>query len=433
MAADLANEARRALLNVLRHGADALGRHRPTLFLGPANVVLVVVGIEPLAKGLNVSLLAFVREKRDRLLGRCRRARQRARPHGDVREELRRLEVVPALLQELVVKRLQASLPRLLLRGASTELRLRACERCLLRSRSQAAELLAGHHLALEILRSNTLLAHRRLHGVLVRLLVQGRDSLRGGETLLAHQLCALEARAVTTEGSCANGLRLLLSELLALLLLQPGPRGVNHRLGVRVLIFLNLLRSERPNSLRAAYGQVGGGVEVRLGHPSRLIDVLDACPLRLRQGRNEGIGVLAVSLKGLVGGGLCFRVRSVVSRHDFRRNLHALCSSRSFAAHVSLSSLCSCLPRASLRLIQEKSAAGLTKNTLIHPHLAGGPVVRKNTDDQGKLQLIRHLLAELTQLASPTALCGSVLGTDEDSLFFDCALVRIPHMTDAQ
>jgi hypothetical protein len=186
-------------------------------------------------------------------------------------------------LQELIVERLQPGLLRLLLSRTSRKLRLRAGKSRLLGLRAEATKLLAGHHLALKILRLHALLAHRRLDGVLVGLLVQGRDRLRRCKPLLALKLCSLNARTVAAERASLNCLRLLLGELLALLLLEPGPRGVNDRLRVRVLVLLDLLRGEGPNSLRAAHGEAGGGVEVRLGHPSRLIDVLYARLLRLR------------------------------------------------------------------------------------------------------------------------------------------------------
>jgi hypothetical protein len=168
-------------------------------------------------------------------------------------------------LQELIVERLQPGLLRLLLSRTSRKLRLRAGKSRLLGLRAEAAKLLAGHHLALEILRLHALLTHRRLDGVLVRLLIQWRDSLRGSETLLTHQLSALNARTVAAKRASLDCLGLLLGELLALLLLEPGPRGVNDRLRVRVLVLLDLLRSERPDSLRAAKRESGGGVEVWL------------------------------------------------------------------------------------------------------------------------------------------------------------------------
>ena len=126
VAADLANEAGSALLNVLRHWTDALGRHGPTLFLRASHVVDVVVGVHALAQRLDIGLLALVGEERRGLL-RCRRgARQRASAHRDICEELGDLKRVSALLQELVVDRLHASLLRLLFSSARANLRLRA-------------------------------------------------------------------------------------------------------------------------------------------------------------------------------------------------------------------------------------------------------------------------------------------------------------------
>jgi hypothetical protein len=124
VAINLANKAGCALLNVLRHGANALGRHRPALFLGPADIVNVVVGIKPFTEGLDVGFLALVREEWSGLRRLRSRARQCARPHRDVCEELRRLEVVSTRLQKLIVKRLQPGLLRLLLSRTSTKLRL---------------------------------------------------------------------------------------------------------------------------------------------------------------------------------------------------------------------------------------------------------------------------------------------------------------------
>ena len=111
------------LLDLLRHQAD----------LG-AGVALVVVAVDRLAvvrlaDVLDVLLQPPVGEEAAGLRGGGRRAGERAGAFGDVREELRRLERIRLLLQELVVEGGVLRLLRLLLRLASGELRLRTLQR----------------------------------------------------------------------------------------------------------------------------------------------------------------------------------------------------------------------------------------------------------------------------------------------------------------
>ena len=118
------------LLDLLRQQTD----------LG-AVVALVVVAVDRLAvvrlaDRLDVLFQPFVGEEAARLRRGRGRTGKRARSFGDIREELRRLERIRLLLQELVVEGGVLRLLRLLLRLASGELRLRALQRRPLRARA---------------------------------------------------------------------------------------------------------------------------------------------------------------------------------------------------------------------------------------------------------------------------------------------------------
>jgi hypothetical protein len=165
------------------------------------------------------------------------------------------------------------------------------------------------------------------LNGLLVGALIKRRDGLRRGKALLTHEGCTLYPSPVAAKRTGPDRLGLLLGLLLPLLLLEAGSSGVNYRLREWVLIALDLLRCQRTNTLRAGHSKARSSFKIRLGHPSRLIDILNAGLLRRGQRRNESARVRTVSLKGL--GGSTFRsfVNSAVTRHNFGRNLNLLCS----------------------------------------------------------------------------------------------------------
>jgi hypothetical protein len=100
------------------------------------------------------------------------------------------LEVVAALLQELLVLSSVLRLLRLLLEGACADLRLSALQRRLLGSSAKAAELLAQllHSLPIRLLRAeaHALLLLGSLKRLLVTLLIQWGNCLRLRKALLA-------------------------------------------------------------------------------------------------------------------------------------------------------------------------------------------------------------------------------------------------------
>jgi hypothetical protein len=237
------------------------------------------------------------------------------------------LERIAALLQELIVERRLSGLLGLLLRGARAKLRLRSLKGCPLPGSPKASKLLTSRQLTLQILRPNALLTCSCLNSLLIRALIEGRDGLRRGKALLTHEGCTLYPSPVAAKGTGPDRLGLLLSLLLSLLLLETGSSGINHRLRKWILIALDLLRCQRTNTLRAGHSKARSSLKIRLGHPGRLIDVLNTCLLRRGQRRNESTGVLAVCLKRLSGGTFRSFVNSAVTRHNLGRNLNLLCS----------------------------------------------------------------------------------------------------------
>jgi hypothetical protein len=130
-----------------------------------------------------------VREEAPRLRGGRRRPAESARAFRNVREELRDLEGVALLLEVLLILSRILSLLGLLTKGARTNLRLSPLQGCLLRSCAQPGDLLTCLEAASQILRNDALLLPCGLHGLLVALLIEGRNSLRRSKTLLARKL----------------------------------------------------------------------------------------------------------------------------------------------------------------------------------------------------------------------------------------------------
>ena len=217
------------LLDVLRHEADL--RARVALVVEAVNG-LAIVGLADL---LDVFLEALVREEpaAARRGGGGSIARQRPGALGDVRKELGHLEGVRLTLLKLIVEGLLACLLGLLLGLTSGHLSLRTGEASLLRIGAEAGEVLGriGAHVVALLAKGGELLPHLLgsqtvglrspqpdtllllggCEGLIVVLLVEGRDSLRLSEALLALQCGALQARAFPTKGTRADGVALLL------------------------------------------------------------------------------------------------------------------------------------------------------------------------------------------------------------------------------
>ena len=100
------------------------------------------------------------------------------------------MEVIAALLQELLILSSVLRLLGLLLKSASADLRLSALQRRLLGTRAKPAKLLAQllHSLTISLLRAetHTLLLLGSLKRLLIALLIERGDGLRLRKTLLA-------------------------------------------------------------------------------------------------------------------------------------------------------------------------------------------------------------------------------------------------------
>ena len=180
------------LFNILRDQTNP--RAGLALVLVPHDVL----AIEGLTDLLDIILQAAVRKERLRRggAGICGRTRQRASAHGDIRQELRDLERIALLLQELVVIRRVLCLLRLLLDSASAKLRLGPLEGALLGLSAQpshtlpvalahAVQALAsaseGGTIGLRGCKLLGLLLLGRCKGLPVALVHQTGDSLAGG------------------------------------------------------------------------------------------------------------------------------------------------------------------------------------------------------------------------------------------------------------
>ena len=350
---------------------------------------------------------------------------------------------------KLVVERLQARLLRLLLLLARLHLRLSAREARLLGARANVAKELRG---VLEVLpvgllgpKPHALLLLGRSQGLIVVLLIQGRDGLSLRKALLAHQLRPLQARALAAKGPATDGVCLLLGKLLPLLLVHRGLRGVDDALreGVHVLPDVQGAGVHTPSALRR---EAGGRAVVGLGGASHGVGVLNARLLRLREGRDEGVGVLAVGLIGRLRDGLGAGVDGIVSRQNFRRDLRHIvgCGRRSAlaAAKILSNDAVGRLPedkniahRAALRLfiallggLFPSAGAGSVKeigprrrpeNALVHADLARRPLAGHDTDGERYSKFIRDLLAKFAQLASAAPLrCPEIRVNEDGSLF---------------
>ena len=173
---------------------------------------------------------------------RCGRTRQRTSAHSNIGKKLGCLEVIATLLEELLIAGSKIGLLRLLLHSTSGNLGLRALKASLLRRSANASNLLTSLHPAGKISGHNALLALCRLYSLLVALLVDGSQRLRGSKALLTSQLRPLKAGTLTKCSTRLDSLRLLLGTLLALLLLQCCISGCGNGLRIGVLIITNLI-----------------------------------------------------------------------------------------------------------------------------------------------------------------------------------------------
>ena len=172
--------------DVLRHEADL--RARITLVIKAVDW-LTIVGLADL---LDVFFEALVGEKSAaaRRGGRRRVARHRTGALGDVREELGHLKGIGLLLLGLIVEGLQPGLLGLLLRLTGTHLGLRTSKASLLCIGAEACEALRDilqiGAVCLRGPEADTLLLLGSGKGLIVILLVEGRDGLRLSEALLS-------------------------------------------------------------------------------------------------------------------------------------------------------------------------------------------------------------------------------------------------------
>ena len=157
-----------ALLDVLGHETD-LGLARAPLVVEPVDRLAAVRG----ADLVDVLLEVAIGEERRALRGRAlrRRARQRARAHGNVGQELRHLERIALLLQELIVERAVERLLRLLLERAAGQQRLIGREAAVEEAAAEVGELLRGARAHAEDAAAEALLQLAR-HGVVLEQLI---------------------------------------------------------------------------------------------------------------------------------------------------------------------------------------------------------------------------------------------------------------------
>ena len=337
-----------------------------------AGVALVVVAVDilavvGLADLLDVFLEALVREEAAAPLrvGRRGVAGQRARAGRDVREELSNLEGIRLLLLELVVEGLKASLRRLLLGLTGSELRLSTSEASRLSAGPELAKLRTSLTEALEVrlLRreADALLLASRGQRLIVGLLVDRVHGLSRAQSLLPREVCRNNARAVAAEGARRLGVHQV-GTLRGLLLLQGLQRRGGHGLRVGVVV-LPHVQGAGVRTARARSRQARRRAVIGLRGTGHCVRVLDARLLRLRQGRNEGIGIATVLLIRRLGNGIGARVDGIVSLQNLRRDLHRLrCGSAAFSAAAhSLTSI--------IRLPEQRQC-GFRKGSMPQPGL---------------------------------------------------------------
>ena len=281
------------------------------------------------------------REEPGRRRGGRGRARQRASPHGDIAEELGHLERISALLKELVIERRQTSLIGLLLLSASAEKSLTTGKSRALSASTNAREPLPALHEAGKVrlprreigallLLSNTL----RLRKPLIEDVGHG---LAIGKLLLLSEVCGGNAGTVTPSSTSLNGVAKLARHLLAKLLPHQVRRAFGDVLDVRVHVLLDIKLAQigRPHP---SHGRGSASLEIGLRHGGRLPDLPDGLLLRSSHGRNKGIGIGRIRLKGRLGYILSPRIDRVIAGKHLGRDLYGRGGGLSFAAHYGIS-----------------------------------------------------------------------------------------------
>ena len=188
VAARKANGIRMMLLDILRNEADLL--RTLVALVAEFDDLLTVVGP---ADVFDVFLKPLVRKERRGLRSGRGRAGQCARALGNVGQELRRLERIRLLLEELVVERRLPRLLRLLLQRAGANLCLSTLKRSGLCARTQITELraLLKHQLVICLLlgKIDALLLLGRAKGLCIALTVERIDGVGKCEALLTSEI----------------------------------------------------------------------------------------------------------------------------------------------------------------------------------------------------------------------------------------------------
>ena len=250
---------------------------------------------------------ATSRQKRARLRRVRSRSRQSACALGDIRHELRRLERVGLLLQELVVESRILRLLGLLLQGARTELRLRPLKRRRLRARTEARQglgrarthavntlaergqlragagalgvsllpntgelpgrLLQGGAVGLLRRQVDALLLLRRRQGLSVAGVEQVGVDISVSQLLLLREVSGGYAATVATKSPRLDSTTKLTRHGLLVILIQERSLGADHRPQVGAheladLLTANLLGVDGTGS---SQGEIGGGLVVGL------------------------------------------------------------------------------------------------------------------------------------------------------------------------
>ena len=281
--------------------------------------------------------------------------------------------------------------------------------------------------------------------GLIVVLLIQGRNRLSLRKALLTHQLSPLQVCAVAAKGTATDRVRLLLGELLPLLLVERRLRGVDDTLrkGIHVLADVQGAGVYAPSALRR---EARGCAIIGLGRASHGVGILNASLLRLREGSDEGVGVLAVGLIRRLRDGLSPGVDGIVPRQNLRRDLRHIvgCGCRAALAAAKILSddavgrlpenkdiahlaalrlfialLGSLFPSAGAGSVKEISPRWWPENALVHADLACRPLAGHDTDGERYSKFIRDLLAKFAQLASAATLRGPEIRVNEDGAFF--------------
>ena len=295
-----------------------------------AGTALVVEGVERhpvmgLADLAHVFFQARVREERHRLRRRCRRARQRAGAHRDVRQELSDLERVAALLLELVEEGRLASLLRLLFSRACVEQRLTGTNLRVREPRAQTSDLLTGLQLPGEVIRLDALIGLCSAERLPIALIEEVGRRRAKRHALLAREVRCSQTGPVAAKSSSLDGIANLLLSLDALFLRQVSERGAHDAAQIGRHVLVDVLTAYGANALRAAHGHLRASTIEGKRSVLDVADPLNARFLRLVDWRDEVACVGAVLLERRPTHRLGALVDRAIASHHFRRNLHLL------------------------------------------------------------------------------------------------------------